>query len=315
LIAIRHNFQMRCLIANGFLAAFVLPVAGADSTFDFHSGFWINLHHFLYEQATINTPPATTSPTWQNALNYYRSDVIKLDLLTDEAAQTNNRISNLEDKSSLHDSGLPADLIAVLESAAPYYREHWWPRHERANRAWIAAVAPLVSKYGESLKKELAAAYQTDWPTTAIRVDVTEYANWAGAYTTLHPTHITISSVNAGNQGDAALEIVFHEASHSIAGKIRAALADEAKAQHKLFRRREFWHAVLFYTTGEIVRRHLDSYTPYALKNGLYERAWAGAPEVLDADWKPYLNGKIDFTAAIRRLVMDYGIPDNAATR
>lgn len=230
----------------------------------------------------MHRPPS--SPVWQNAVKYYRGEVIKLDLMADEAAQTNNRLSNLEDKSSLQDSGLPPGLIAVLESAAPYYREHWWPRHNRANRAWIAAVAPLVTKYGESLKKELATAYQTNWPATAIRVDVTEYANWAGAYATLRPTYITISSVNTGNQGDAALEIVFHEASHAIAGKIRTALTDEAKAQNKLFRRREFWHAVLFYTTGEIVRHHLDGYTPYALKNGLYDRAWAGTPEVLEAD-------------------------------
>ena len=307
---------MRRWIASGFLAAFILlPAARADSTFEFHNGFWINLHHFLYEQARIDTPPAPTSPAWQNALNYYGDEVIKLDLMTDAAAHTNNRLSNLEDKSSLHDSGLPPDLVAVLESAAPYYRDHWWPQHDRANRAWIAAVEPLVSKYGESLKKELAAAYQTDWPTTTIRVDVTEYANWAGAYTTLRPTHITISSVNAGNQGDAALEILFHEASHSIAGKMRTALTDEAKAQNKLFRRREFWHAVLFYTTGEIVRSHLDGYTPYALKNGLYDRAWAGAPEVLDADWKPYLNGKLDLATAIHNLVMDYGVADKPAAR
>ena len=307
---------MRRWIASGFLTAFLLlPAAGADSTFDFHSGFWINLHHFLYEQASMDTPPAATSPAWQNALNYYRSQVIKLDLLTDEAAQTNNSLSNLEDSSSLHDSSLPPDMISVLESAAPYYRDHWWPQHDRVNRAWIAAVTPLVTKYGESLKKELAAAYQTDWPVTAIRVDVAEYANWAGAYTTLRPSHMTISSVNAGNQGDAALEMLFHEASHSLAGKIRSALTDEAKAQNKLFRRRKFWHAVLFYTTGEIVRRHLDAYTPYALKNGLYDRAWPGAPEVLDADWKPYLNGKIDLATAIRRLVMDYGIPDKPAAR
>jgi hypothetical protein len=307
---------MRRWIASGCLSAFVLlPMAGADSTFEFHSGFWINLHHFLYEQASMDTSPAATPPAWQSALNYYRGQVIKLDLMTDEAEQTNNRLSHVEDNSTLHDSRLPPDLIAVLESAAPYYREHWWPQHDRANRAWIAAVAPLVSKYGDSLKKELAAAYQTDWPITTIRVDVTEYANWAGAYTTLRPTHITISSVDSGNKGDPALEIVFHEASHSIAGKIRAALTDEAKAQNKLFRRREFWHAVLFYTTGEIVRSHLDAYIPYALKNGLYDRAWAGAPEVLDADWKPYLNGKIDFATAIHNLVMDYGIPDKAAAR
>jgi hypothetical protein len=164
------------------------------------------------------------------------------------------------------------------------------------------------SGYSDSLKKDLAAAYQTDWPTTPIRVDVAEYANWSGAYTTLGPTHITISSVSAGNQGDAAIEILFHEASHAMIRKIRTALTDEMMAQHKLLRTREFWHAVLFYTAGEMVRRHLDAYTPYAVKNGLYDRAWAGAPEVLDKDWKPYLDGKIELATAVHRLVVDYGV-------
>jgi hypothetical protein len=86
LIAIRHNSQVRRWIAGGFLAALVLlPIAGADSTFEFQSGFWINLHHFLYEQASMDTPPAATPPAWQNALSYYRSEVMKLDLLTEEA--------------------------------------------------------------------------------------------------------------------------------------------------------------------------------------------------------------------------------------
>ena len=43
------------------------------------------------------------------------------------------------------------------------------------------------------MKKELSAAYQTPWPADPIRTDVAEYASWAGAYTVLEPTHITIS--------------------------------------------------------------------------------------------------------------------------
>jgi hypothetical protein len=302
--------MMRTPIASCYLALLLsLPATAADITFEFHSGFWVNLHHFLSAQAAADSPLPSTSPQWLAALDYYRREVIKRDVLSDEAAQINNRLSELEDAPSLKDSGLPPDLIAALDAAAPVYKARWWPDHDRANRAWIAAVTPLIAKYSGSLKKDLAAAYQTEWPTAPIRTDVAEYVSRAGAYTTLEPTHITVSSVNPGNQGDAALEILFHEASHSMFSKIRSALVDEAAAAKRLFRRREFWHAVLFYTAGEMVQRHVDVYTPYAIKNGIYDRGWPGAREVLDADWKPYLDGKIDLATAIHRLVADYGVP------
>ena len=31
-------------------------------------------------------------------------------------------------------------------------------------------------------------------------------------------------------------------------------------------------------------------------------------PQILDKDWKPYLEGKIDMATAIRRILSDYGI-------
>ena len=169
-------------------------------------------------------------------------------------------------------------------------------------------LQPPCGPVVDVLEKELATVYATDWPSTPIRTDVAEYASYAGAYTTLGPAHITVSSVNPGNQADAALEILFHEASHALVARLRNTLASEARARNKLFPRRDFWHAVLFYTTGEVVRRHLDGYTPYAMKNGLYERAWQGVPEILDADWKPYLDGRIDMITGVRRLVAAYGI-------
>jgi len=172
----------------------------------------------------------------------------------------------------------------------------------------MEAVSPLLSKYGEALKKELATVYQTEWPAAPIRTDVAEYANWSGAYTTLEPTHITVSSVQSGNQGDAALEILFHEASHAMFREIGNKLFAEVRAQKKLFRRQDFWHAVLFYSAGEMVRRHIDGYTPYAIKNGVLDRGWPGALEALDSDWKPYLDGKTDLATAIHRLVTDYGV-------
>src|SRR3954469_20194615 len=66
----------------------------ATYPFEFHSGFWINLHHFLYEQALLKkeskplaAPKNPLSPAqqqlWNAAVDYYMSTVIKGDLLTD----------------------------------------------------------------------------------------------------------------------------------------------------------------------------------------------------------------------------------------
>jgi hypothetical protein len=305
---LRSHNRLAFLFIGAWLIQSLVFGEALQTTFEFHSGFWVNLHHFLYEQAKAESSPRSSSPEWLAALDYYRREVIKRDLLSDQAAKINNQLSNLEDAPSLRDSGLPADLIAALNVAAPIYKARWWPEHDRANHAWIEVVEPLISKHSGSLKKELAAAYLTDWPATPIRTDVVEYANWSGAYTTLRPTHITVSSVNPGNQGDAALEILFHEASHAMFTQIGNALSAEVKAQNRLFRRSDLWHAVLFYTAGEMVRRHLDGYIPYAVKNGLYDRAWQGVPEILELDWKPYLDGKVDLATAVRSLVDAYGI-------
>src|SRR5579863_790992 len=105
--------KMQRSILSVCLAMMVfLPAAWADTTFEFHSGFWINLHHFLSEQAIADTPPASTSPAWQKAVDYYRREVVTHDSLADEAAQINNRLANLDDAASVHDSGLAPGLIA-----------------------------------------------------------------------------------------------------------------------------------------------------------------------------------------------------------
>jgi hypothetical protein len=291
----------------------LIPVAliaqPTDSTFDFHSSFWVNLHHFLYEQASADPKPPAGPSAWESAVSYYRDKIAKLDLLSGEAVEINSRLAELPDSSTPKGPGLDPDLIAALTEAAPIYRSRWWPDHDRANRAWIVAMTPRIVKYSAALRKELVSAYATDWQTTPIRVDMVPYAAFGGAYTTLEPTHLTLASSDSRNQDDFGFEILFHESSHALIQRVNSVLSEEVRAQHKLFKRRDFWHALLFYTTGEIVRRQLDGYTPYAFKNGLYEHSWQGVPEILDADWKPYLDGKIDLMTAVRKLVADYGVP------
>ncbi len=289
--------------------------------FEFHSGFWINLHHFVYQQARLRqdaAPAADASAlsaeeksAWDAALGYYSAQMTQRDLLFNgDMVNIKNRLAEMEGEPDLQKSGLRAALIAALEGAAPVYRRHWWPAHDRTNRAWIAAVEPMVQKMGRQVTQQLAGVYQSPWPLGPIRSDVSVYAGRVGAYTTLEPTHITISSVYDNNQGRAAFEILFHEASHALTSEVAAAIARECRARNKPTPR-DLWHAVLFYTTGEMVKRTLaagekkdsPAYTPYAYQHRLYERGWQNYQRVLETHWQQYLDGKIEFDRAISRMV------------
>jgi hypothetical protein len=328
----------------------------ARPIFELHSGFWLNLHLYLYEQArgrenetvtrgaqkttAANKPgsaadaiPAATakkresdSPAWQAAVAYYAKNLAHRDLLFDEGmVLTNNRLADLETCADLSGrasptcaSGLSQELIAALEGAAPIYRQRSWPEHDRANRAWIASVAPLIRRTGLPLAQELAAVYHAHWQGDPIRVDVTEYAGPLGAYTSLDPTHITVSSADPRNQGLAGFEILFHEGSHALATTVQDAIIS-ACHDRDIPIPRDLWHALLFYTTGEIIRRAAAQgrlnfpgsapgnvpaqYTPYAYQNGVYNRGWESYQRALETYWQPYLDGKSDFNHSINAVV------------
>jgi hypothetical protein len=325
--------------------------SGTESSlpvFELHSGFWVNLHHFLYLQARLRnsnsasmdsgrgaTPPnevpaslldfpAEDIRAWQSAVAFYAKDLAGRDLLFNSDMETiNNRLSEMETCADLEGksstacrSGLQSDLVETLDRAAPVYRAHWWAEQDRANREWIAQVAPMVRQMGVELSEQLADVYQRPWPAGRLRVDVVWYGGPYGAYTSLNPTHLTISSHDARNQGIYGFEVLFHEASHALAGGVTEAIAREFRQRDKPIPR-DLWHALLFYTTGELVRRDLaygtmtitslkgtdpSKYQPYAARFGLYSGGWEGFRGLLDLYWRPYLDGKVSFDTAIARL-------------
>ncbi len=300
--------------------------------FEFHSGFWVNLHHTLYYEARSQRESHTTQPdglmvgltpaerlAWAKAVSYYAAHYADRDLLfSTEMILLKNQLGDFENCSDLAgtkrkscDAGLPFGLTQALDDAAPVYRAHLWPQHDRANRAWIAGVSPLVRRKGLELAQRLAAVYQTRWQRSRIWVDVCAFANWAGAYTTLDPLRVTIASQDARNQGEAALEVLFYEASHGIAEPVADAIARQCRQRDKPIPR-DLWHAVMFYTTGEVVHSAvappqeqggIPGDPAFEIREGLYRRGWQGYFELLARFWQPYLEGKADFDDAIARMV------------
>lgn len=299
--------------------------------FEFHSGFWLNLHHTLYYQARQQKSPGAApvlaasalNPTeqraWDAGVSYYAQTYAGKDLLVAlDLVLIKNQLGDFETcddlagfKKKTCDAGLPKQLTEVLDAAAPVYRAHLWQAHDRANRRWISSVAPLVRRSGVELSHRLAEIYQTDWPQERIRVDVTAYANSAGAYTTIDPLRVTVASLDPRNQGAEALEILFHESSHGISDNVQDAILRECRQRDKPVPR-DLWHALLFYTTGEVIRPTVfpsdqgtpkTGYVPYAVREGLYKRGWETYLRVLTDYWQPYLDGKQSFDDAVAHMV------------
>jgi hypothetical protein len=355
----RRPFSLFCLTLAALLSpghAFARqngePAAPAPPTFEFHSGFWVNLHQFLYLEGRVrNLADQNPSPgaqreslpavaavsltpdqqkQWDAAVRVYAADLSLRDLSNSDLELINDHLAEFDNCTELSGRSGPAcradlrpDLVAALERAAPIYRARWWPAQDAENRAWIAAAAPLVRQMGATLALQLAVVYQQWWPAERIRVDVAWFAGPEGAYTSLNSLdviHVTVSGADRRNAGLAALEVVFDQASQAISRGVNQAIAREY-SRRDIPIPRELGPALVYYTTGEIVRRALANappdesgtsaaqrdaraqYVPYAQRNGLYDGPWLQYRESLDRYWRPYLNGQLDFDTAISRLV------------
>jgi len=329
-------------------------IYGPLPVFEFHSGLWVNLHHFLYHEARArlaakearNASGKSSGPAlkpapgavlalsaadqrlWDEAIAYYSTNYAHEDMLVNiDLILLKNQLGDFEDCDELTgrkkprcDAGLPGRIGPVLEGVAAIYRAHWWQDQDRANRRWVARVAPLVREQGVGLSERLADIYQAHWPKEKIRVDVCAYANAAGAYTTLDPLRVTISSTDPRNQGPEALEVLFHESSHGIAEPVEAAISRECKQREKPIPR-DLWHALIIYTTGEVLRPVFKenaqdqgggdappqsvnpNVVPSALGDTLSQSGWEQYHLLLVLYWQPYLDGKVNFEDAIAHLI------------
>ena len=319
----RPQLVVLCLVAT-FVCIEPAPALAA-SRFEFHNRFWLNLHHFLYVQARarMKTPdsarravagvradlemidklPAADQRAWEAALAYYQRDLATLDIVFDDHLRTiTNQLAALDDKEAPA-AWFDQALVEALTGAAAVYRAHWWPAHQKSNREFVSNLSALLQKYETTIADRIAAAYRIKWPVTPpYRVDVCAYTNWAGAYTTVDPPRLTMSSLDEGGRGTQALETVFHEALHALEGPFVEALSREAKAQNKRWGR-QFTHAFIFYTAGAIVQLAVSGHTTYAEVSGIWERGPGEYRKLLDTYWRPYLEGKTTFDEAVKGII------------
>ncbi|MDX1530741.1 MAG: hypothetical protein R3362_04375 [Rhodothermales bacterium] len=288
--------------------------------YDFHSDFWLNLHDYLYgvvgggpgdaalpEEGTdcLAALPAEQAAPWNEALAFYRDAMAERHHRRDPLVRTlRYRLSGLV-------PGEPEAefeaLMDLLRGAAPAYRACLWDAHDARNRARVDELVALLERHARPIQQALAEAYRSPWPE-AVRADVVSFSNYAGASTASGPglpPHTMFSSTDPDTGGLSGLELLLHEASHAMFGPRHGAVSEAFHAAADAQQRpmpSGLWHAVSFYTSGEAVREAAAeaglTYEPYALRVGLFERAFEGYLDPLRQHWQPYLDGAVSLEEA-----------------
>ena len=236
---------------------------------------------------------------WDEAVDYYDRHLANRDLLMGQGMEDIKTALAAEDLAS---AAVGAELRTILQGVAPIYRRHYWPAHDRSNREWIQATVEQLRTIETEIVIAQTRLYGRPWFTAPVRVDIV----WVGrAYTSLFPTHATVSPSEGPLTGWTSVEMVLHEVSHELILQTQKEMADafgDSWKDHGVL-----WHVVQFYMTGSALERILAArgigYRQYLYSEGLFDRAWSQYRKAVEDSWTPYVRGEITRGEAIRRTV------------
>jgi hypothetical protein len=268
------------------------------------------LFHAGDEVACFAALPASARAGWEGAVRYYQEIVSPASW--SDRQQYLLRVDLAGFSEELEDAG-GRQFVGIARSfrgaAAPAYRACRWAAQDEKNRRWIEELRARLAAGEAKIAPRLETLYGKPWGGLPIPVDVVETVDWSGANSILRDPAGGHLLVSVANEGPAALEVVFHEASHLLMGRgapLREALDQAARAVD--FRLPgALWHVVLFYTTGETVRRILadggkSGYTPMVY--GIFDRGtWVDYRGPLESAWRPYIAGEATLSEAAARLM------------
>jgi len=275
-----------------------------------HKGGKPELFHSGDEVSCFGKLPPSARAAWEGAVGYYAEIISPADWSDRQQHLLRVQLAGFDEELKDAEARQFVDIARSFRAAAtPAYKACRWAAQDEKNRRWIEELKSRLATYEERIAPRLEQLYKKRWERLPIPVDVVETVDWSGANSILrYPAggHLLISS---SYQGPTALEVVFHEASHLLMDRndpLQQALNSAAKAVD--FRLPgNLWHVVLFYTTGEAVRRILDDggkpgYTPMVY--GIFDRGtWVGYRKALESGWRPYIDGERALPEAAASLI------------
>jgi hypothetical protein len=258
----------------------------------------------------------STRAAWDGAVDYYAKIVSPVGFGARQQFLVRRQLVGFDSGGGNAAASEYIDIVRSFRAAAaPAYRACHWAAQDANNRRWIAELKPRLAADEEKTATRIQELYRKRWATLPILVDIVETVDWSGANTAWSDSGQGDLLIASSPGGAAAFEILFHESSHILMDRgdpIRQALEGAAKAADVKLPN-DLWHVVLFYTTGEAVRRILDERGPTAYNPMLYEifarGSWGEYRQALETNWLPYVEGKRSLDDAATRLIAAIGKP------
>lgn len=261
------------------------------------------------EKACFDKLPPAERAAWARAVDYYAEIIAPVPIYAREQILFRLELIAGSDWATGDDRNFMAIARSIRAAAMLAYERCRWPVQDASNRRWIEHAVALLKVHEAALGERLAQVYGSSWGGLPYRVDIVDSVLLGGNTQQFVPAgpHILISSSASDNQGPGALEVIFHEASHPLAGQMEGVLKRAMSARGTAIRS-DVSHAVIFYLTGEIVRRALEQtgelYTPYLYSLKLFPDSTRDA---LSKTLSPYLSGQGTLVQAIENLVQALG--------
>lgn len=295
--------------------------------FEFYSNFWINMHHMWFRKATqsqdtvwhasfdesfITQLNEEVKATLQKTIDYYREYLVGNSLLFNRALYRIKRLLiQFEQDMAVTAEDWPEarDFIVLLNDSKEIYQKYFWEDHNRQNNQILSDHLELIRKFENPALERISALAQQPWPEEKIRVDISYYANWAGAYTSTRPeTHVVIAS-RAEKMKNDWLELLFHEPSHAIISDDEYMVGEtiqKVSEELKLDPPRQLWHSLLFYFSGiavqDLMKAEGVEYELYMIRNDVFDRHH----EVILKYMPEYVNRNSELDEALKKLITAY---------
>jgi hypothetical protein len=281
----------------------------------------VNLHQrLLYQTRFSDEKPSVIAGDdlikWNHAVADYRAFVGKRDPITDdELVRMNAALSAATGFSAPKD--IPRTAAKILDAIMPVYRKAQWAEDNRINRFCMSVAAPMLEAAGEELVAAHEKAYEMPFPKH-ILVDFAALGWQFGAYTVGDEDHAHVvmqSQNNPAAEGLMILESMIHEPSHVLVGSTSGAIGGDLTRISKELGIRPYanlWHAILFYTAGELTRRAFAhqgvlDYKPIILQ--MYAGPFKGFRNSLEKHWQAFLDGKMSRDDALRQIIIETAPP------
>ena len=293
--------------------------------YSFKINYWFNLHHFLYQEAFLNTNLDSTMidqklsksdrDVLDRSLNYYAERLLDEDLRTSDymtefkqwITQQNRNLSEVPAQFQPH--------IKILQATSHLYDAAFWPEHENACKEVLEENIEIIRKSEQTFVDQITKLTRQFWQSEKLRVDITYVAKSTKRnlrnrpYTSIFPTHVVMNTIGENEVPGNWFELLFHESAHHLILSrsyfIGGTIKDVVETM-QVKEPRQLGHAYLFYFTGKLAQQFLEeagiNYPQMYMERN---RVFSSYYPLLEIHIQDYMDRKISLAEATERMIND----------